>query len=58
MMGSPGQYEGILRAKRAFRDLLYPSDKIRLLGFTTLHDSRRYAIPRCLGHSHPDTKAR
>ena len=25
MMGSPGQYEGILRAKRAFRDLLYPS---------------------------------
>ena len=23
------------------------SDKIRLLGFTTLHDSRRYAIPRC-----------
>jgi hypothetical protein len=36
----------------------YPlrSDKIRLLGFTTLHDSRRYAIPRCLGPSHPDTK--
>ena len=23
---------------------------MRLLGFTTLHDSRRYAIPRCLGH--------
>jgi hypothetical protein len=23
------------------------SDKIRLLGFTTLHDSRRYAIPLC-----------
>ena len=23
-------------------------DKIRLLGFTTLHDSRRYTIPRCL----------
>ena len=22
-------------------------DKIRLLGFTTLHDSRRYAIPLC-----------
>jgi hypothetical protein len=33
-------------------------DKIRLLGFTTLHDSRRYAIPRCLDPSHPDTKAR
>jgi len=32
--------------------------KIRLLGFTTLHDSRRYTIPRCLGPSHPDTKAR
>ena len=31
-------------------------DKIRLLGFTTLHDSRRYAIPRCLDPSHPDTK--
>ena len=30
-------------------------DKIRLLGFTTLHDSRRYAIPRCLDPSHPDT---
>jgi hypothetical protein len=29
-----------------------------LLGFATLHDSRRYAIPRCLGPSHPDTKAR
>jgi hypothetical protein len=29
-------------------------DKIRLLGFTTLHDSRRYAIPRCLDPSHPD----
>ena len=28
-------------------------DKIRLLGFTTLHDSRRYAIPRCLDPSHP-----
>jgi hypothetical protein len=27
-------------------------DKIRLLGFTTLHDSRRYAIPRCLDPSH------
>ena len=24
-------------------------DQIRLLGFTTLHDSRRYTIPRCLG---------
>jgi hypothetical protein len=35
-----------------------PRDKIRLLGFTTLHDSRRYAIPRCLDPSHPDTKAR
>jgi hypothetical protein len=23
------------------------SDKIRLLGFTTLHDTRRYAIPQC-----------
>jgi hypothetical protein len=34
------------------------SDKIRLLGFTTLHDSRRYTIPQCLGPSHPDTKAR
>ena len=34
------------------------SDKIRLLGFTTLHDSRRYTIPRCLAPSHPDTKAR
>jgi hypothetical protein len=33
-------------------------DKIRWLGFTTLHDSRRYAIPRCLDPSHPDTKAR
>ena len=22
-------------------------DKIRLLGFTTLHDTRRYAIPQC-----------
>jgi len=31
---------------------------MRLLGFTTLHDSRRYAIPRCLDPSHPDTKAR
>ena len=30
-------------------------DKIRFLGFTTLHDSRRYIIPRCLGPSHPDT---
>jgi len=30
----------------------------RLLGFTTLHDSRRYAIPRCLDPSHPDTKVR
>ena len=27
-------------------------DKIRLLGFTTLHDSRRYTIPRCLGPSY------
>jgi hypothetical protein len=35
-----------------------PWDKIRLLGVTTLHDSRRYAIPRCLGPSDPDTKAR
>jgi hypothetical protein len=33
-------------------------DKIRLLGFTTLHDLRRYATPRCLDPSHPDTKAR
>ena len=33
-------------------------DKIRSLGFTTLHDSRRYAIPRCLGPSHPDTRVR
>jgi hypothetical protein len=33
-------------------------DKIKLLDFTTLHDSRRYTIPRCLGPSHPDTKAR
>ena len=31
---------------------------IYMLGFTTLHDSRRYAIPRCMGPSHPDTKAR
>ena len=31
-------------------------DKIRLLGFTTLHDSRRYATPRCLDPSHPDTE--
>ena len=30
-------------------------DQIRLLGFTTLHDSRRYTIPRCMGPSHPDT---
>jgi len=29
-----------------------------LLGFTTLHDARRYAIPQCLGPSHPVTKAR
>ena len=28
------------------------------MGFTTLHDLRRYTIPRCLGPSHPDTKAR
>jgi hypothetical protein len=28
--------------------LLAQIDKIRLLGFTTLHDSRRYTIPRCL----------
>jgi hypothetical protein len=35
-----------------------PRITIRLLGFTTLHDSRRYTIPRCLGPSHPDTKAR
>ena len=41
------------------------SHKIRLLGGScwavtseTLHDSWRYAIPRCLGPSHPDTKAR
>ena len=33
---------------------------IRLLGFTTLHDSRRYAVRNSamLGPSHPDTKAR
>ena len=29
------------------------ADKIRWLGFTMLHDSRRYTIPRCLGPSHP-----
>jgi hypothetical protein len=28
-----------------------PPDKIRLLGFTTLHDTRRDAIPQCLGPS-------
>ena len=41
-------------------DSFFPSlrDKIRLLGFTTLHDSRRYAMPRCLDPSHPDTKVR
>jgi len=36
------------------------SDKIRykiVWVSRTLHDSRRYAIPRCLGPSHPDTKA-
>ena len=33
-------------------------DKIRWLGFTTLHDLRLYTIPRCLGPSHPDTNAR
>jgi hypothetical protein len=38
--------------------LPFTIDKIRLLGFTTLHDSRRYTIPRCLGPSHPDIKAR
>jgi hypothetical protein len=27
--------------------LSYLIDKIRLLGFTTLHDTRRYAIPQC-----------
>jgi hypothetical protein len=32
--------------------------EIRLLGFTTLHHSQRYAIPQCLDPSHPDTKAR
>ena len=26
-----------------------------MLGVTTLHDTRRYAIPQCLGPSHPDT---
>jgi len=40
------------------RSFVRSFDKIRLLGFTTLHDSRRYTIPRCLGPSHPDTKAR
>jgi hypothetical protein len=34
------------------------ADEIRWLGFTMLHDSRRYTIPRCLRPSHPDTKAR
>ena len=29
-----------------------------MVGFHALHDSRRYTIPRCLGPSHPDTKAR
>jgi hypothetical protein len=40
--------------KRPFPDNIYI--KIRLSGFTTLHDSRRYKIPRCLGASRPDTR--
>jgi len=40
------------------RIMSLPLGVIRLLGFTTLHDSRRYAIPRCLGPSHPDTNVR
>jgi hypothetical protein len=27
--------------------VLSRDDKIRLLGFTTLHDTRRYALPQC-----------
>jgi hypothetical protein len=35
------------------------SDKIRLLGFTTLHDTRRYAIPQCWApHTQTQRKAR
>jgi hypothetical protein len=33
--------------------LAWMRDTIRLLGFTMLHDSRRYTIPQCLGPSHP-----
>ena len=36
--------------------MLRGEDKIRLLGFTTLHDSRRYTILRCLGPLTPRLK--
>ena len=46
------QFRNVLRILSYLLSIIYLSIylsiyKIRLLGFTTLHDTRRYAIPQC-----------